>query len=73
MWHSPEFDEGDDAIFLAGEKVSQGTYRLIGGSGRQVTLETDDILPASLDGRVACYQRIDNTWEQISRMTRVNA
>jgi hypothetical protein len=67
MWHSPEFDDGDEAIFLAGERVSPGYYRLVGGTGRQIILETDDVLPGTLDGRVACYIRVDNTWEQIAR------
>ena len=57
--------ELDDELFLAGEKVRPGTYRQIGGV-RQVLLEYDDFLPASLDGRVACYMRVQDTWEQLS-------
>jgi hypothetical protein len=58
--------ELDDELFLAGEKVRPGTYRQIGGA-RQVLLDHEDFLPASLDGRVACYMRVHDTWEQISR------
>ncbi len=72
MWHSPDFDDdGDEALFLAGERVSPGNYRLVGGTGRQIILEEDDVLPATLDGRVACYMRVDNTWEQIASVARV--
>ena len=58
--------EMDEELFLAGEKVRPGTYRQVGGM-RQVLLEHEDFLPASLDGRVACYMRVHNTWEELSR------
>lgn len=54
-----------EELFLAGQKVRPGLYRQL-GSGREVCLETEDVLPASLDGRVACYMRIQNTWSQLS-------
>ena len=57
--------ELDDEFFLAGEKVRPGKYRQIGG-GRQVTLDKEDFLPASLDGTVACYTRMHETWGQMS-------
>lgn len=63
--------ESEDELFLAGERVKPGTYRQIGGV-RQIQLEQDDFLPASLDGRVACYMRVRDTWEQISRHAVVN-
>lgn len=66
MWHDADFDESDEAIFLAGERVSPGNYRLVGGSGRQLVLEEADVLPATFDGRVACYLRVENTWGQIA-------
>ena len=66
MWHSPEYDDGDEAFYLAGERVSPGYYRLVGRSGREILLETDDILPATCDGHVACYTRVENTWRQIA-------
>lgn len=64
MWKQPENDQFTEELFLAGERVPSGTYRQIGG-GREVCLERDDILPASLDGRVACYLRVHNTWNQL--------
>lgn len=57
------FWEGDTEIFLAGQRVPSGVYRHI-ESGREVRLDKEDILPASLDGRVACYQRIRHLWSQ---------
>ena len=59
-------------LYLAGEKVRPGTYRQIGGE-RQVLLEYEDFLPASLDGKVACYTRVCDTWEQLSGQAVVKA
>ncbi len=50
-------------IFVAGEWVAPGTYQHI-ESTRIIRLEQADYLPASLDGRVACYQRAQPTWGQ---------
>lgn len=61
MWSPPENDQFADEIFTAGEKVSPGVYRQIGGR-REVTLHNEDHLPASLDGRVACYMRVHSSW-----------
>jgi hypothetical protein len=62
MWQQPENDQFVDELFLAGERVPSGIYRQI-GSGREVLLERDDdVLPASLDGRVACYMRVHSQW-----------
>lgn len=58
-------DELHDPLFLAGERVAPGLYRQIGGT-RELYLEQEDYLPASLDGRVACYVRVENTWAEIS-------
>lgn len=41
-------------IYLAGQRVIPGRYRQL-ETGREVVLEHEDRLPASLDGRVACY------------------
>lgn len=71
MWHDADFDDSDEALFLAGEKVSPGSYRLVGSAGRQIVLEKTDVLPATCDGRVACYLRVENTWEQIAGEVRV--
>lgn len=68
MWQKTEHDSFAEELFLAGEKVLPGTYRQVGG-GREVRLEKEDVLPASLDGRVACYQRVSYTWAQISERT----
>lgn len=50
-------DEHGDNLYLAGEKVPPGCYKQV-ESGRIVTLEEEDFLPASLDGRIACYLAI---------------
>jgi len=64
---SNRFDqESAEELFLAGERVVPGTYRQVGG-GREVEILQEDVLPASLDGRVACYMRISYTWAQLSR------
>ncbi|BDI33151.1 hypothetical protein CCAX7_52020 [Capsulimonas corticalis] len=67
MWQGPEFHEQNDDLYLAGQRVHPGRYKQVGGNGRSIVLEQEDVLPASLDGRVACYQRVNNTWDQISR------
>jgi hypothetical protein len=56
MWNSAS-DEASDGIYLAGEYVQPGLYRRIGGK-LEVKLARPDYLPASLDGRVACYTRV---------------
>lgn len=53
MWQNSQ-ELADDTLFLAGQQVPAGTYREI-STNREVYLEKEDILPASLDGRVACY------------------
>jgi len=69
MWQEVERDMSADELYLAGEKVLPGVYRQVGG-GREIHLEQEDFLPASLDGRVACYQRVQNTWGQIAHQVR---
>jgi hypothetical protein len=49
-------DEG--SLYRAGQYAPAGTYREIDGARRTVVLYADDFLPASLDGRVACYERV---------------
>jgi len=66
MWKQLENDQFVDELFLAGERVPSGVYRQI-GSGREIRLEQDDFLPASLDGRVACYLRVHHTWSQLDK------
>lgn len=57
----------ENGFFLAGERVEPGRYRQVGG-GRDVTLERADVLPASLDGRVACYERVQRTWGEMAQL-----
>ncbi|MCC6730117.1 MAG: hypothetical protein IT208_12335 [Chthonomonadales bacterium] len=64
MRKQPERDGFVDELYLAGERAPTGTYKQI-GSSREVRLDSDDFLPASLDGRVACYVRVANTWSQM--------
>lgn len=67
MMSHPEHESFGEDLFLAGERVLPGTYRQVGGM-REVQLNHEDFLPASLDGRVACYMRISNTWGQLSEL-----
>lgn len=62
MWTAPRNDQYVDEIYLAGERVPAGLYKQI-GSKREVRLTHEDYLPASYDGRVACYQRISR-WSE---------
>lgn len=59
-----ESDSGDDPLYLAGECPPPGMYEEV-SSGRTVTIGLEDLLPASLDGHVACYRRLSCTWRQI--------
>lgn len=59
-----ESDSWDDPLYLAGECPPPGTYQEV-SSGRTVSIGLEDLLPASLDGHVACYRRIASTWRQI--------
>lgn len=65
---------GHDAIiFIPGHKVPPGKYREVGGRGREVTVILDDdsrcFLPASLDGRVAEYIRLDSATSSTTCMS----
>lgn len=64
MWQT-RVDESANDVYLAGERVLAGTYRQVGGS-REIEMNGEDALPASLDGRVACYMRVHSTWAQIA-------
>jgi hypothetical protein len=64
MWHRTEQDATEE-FYLAGERVAPGIYRQVGGH-REVQIDQEDVLPASLDGRVACYLRVHDTWRQIA-------
>ena len=64
MHRQREIDPICGELFLAGERVPAGTYRLL-GTNLTICLEEEDYLPASLDGRVACYERLCSTWQQL--------
>ena len=66
MWSRPEYDHFVDEIYLAGERVRPGTYKQLGAS-RELRLEEEDYLPASTDGRVACYVRLTHHWGDRAR------
>lgn len=53
-------------LFVAGDCVPPGRYRQV-GTDREVYFEEEDILPGSLDGRVACYELVENTWRQLQQ------
>ena len=55
MWQTHEQEVQEE--LLAGQKVAPGIYLEL-NTQREVRLEQDDFLPASFDGRVACYVRI---------------
>lgn len=61
MWTKPENEQYGDELYLAGERVPSGVYHQV-GTNRTVVLECEDVLPASLDGRVACYTCVRNVW-----------
>ena len=57
MWRQREYDQFAEELFLAGERVPPGLYRQL-DSKREIHLTSEDYLPASLDGHVACYVRV---------------
>ena len=58
MSESQDWDEYDQEIYLAGQRVPPGCYRQVDRL-RVLHLEQEDVLPASLDGHVACYHRLE--------------
>lgn len=54
----------DTPLYLAGHVVPAGTYQLV-GSRCLVRMDSEGILPATCDGRVAVYQRCANTWGEL--------
>lgn len=60
MWlRIPE--DAQEGFYLAGELAPPGLYQRVGG-GEPVRLISTERLPASLDGRVACYTRLHTEW-----------
>jgi hypothetical protein len=62
MWYRPLNDEIESELLLAGQTAPAGIYRET-GSGRWVQLTEAGVLPASFDGRIACYVPV-HTWAQ---------
>lgn len=52
-------------FFLPGQRVAKGTY-MDTESGRRVEITEDDYLPATLNGRVACYVRVARLWGELN-------
>ena len=63
MQEQREIDPVMGELYLAGEIVPAGSYQLV-GTDIKILLEEDGRLPASLDGRVACYELVQCTWHQ---------
>ncbi len=51
-------------LYLAGHPAPAGTYRQV-ETGQEVRLDREDILPATLDGRIAAYERRPLTWAEL--------
>jgi len=51
-------------VFLAGHLAPAGTYRQV-ETGQEVRLDREGILPATLDGHVAAYERRPLTWADL--------
>jgi hypothetical protein len=62
-------DTDTESIYLAGELAPAGLYQRI-GSTHTVRLIVQDYLPATLDGRVACYARVHSLWSDQSESGR---
>ena len=54
----------EEECFRAGQRVPAGDYRQV-DTAREVHLDTEDVLPASLDGHVALYVRRPLIWADI--------
>ena len=52
-------------LYHAGERPAPGLYRQVDGP-RTVEIKAGDSLPASFDGHVACYRRVEQLWGQIA-------
>lgn len=66
MWNTIIHDL-EEEIFTAGQKVLPGIYRHL-ENGREVKLEQEDYLPATLDGRVACYSLVRRNWAELTNL-----
>jgi hypothetical protein len=68
MWSSIYDDAFADHLLLAGQRALPGLYKEL-GTGRIVQLESEEPLPATLNGRVACYVRMSARWGDGTRHT----
>jgi hypothetical protein len=59
--HPRMFNDDGEEVFVAGQWVPAGTYRLV-DSYKTVTLEAAGLLPPSFDGRRAEYCRLERPW-----------
>lgn len=60
---APLCNEDGEMLFVAGEEVPAGHYvRVDAARARELWLESRDFLPASHDGHVAVYRRVDRDW-----------
>lgn len=64
-----EVDSMPDELHFAGTIAPAGLYRLV-GTNVKILMEEEGYLPASLDGRVACYEPIRSTWHQLQQQNR---
>lgn len=60
-------DECAERLYFAGERVPPGLYKQV-ESSHQVSLETEEFLPADMDGHVTVYVRVQHTWAQIQHL-----
>jgi hypothetical protein len=63
-------DADMESIFLAGEIAPAGLYQRL-GTPHTVRLTQQDYLPATLDGRVACYTRVHSLWSELDDLASV--
>ena len=65
MRTSADHSAGEDAdVFLAGHPAPAGTYRQV-ETGQEVRLDQEGVLPATLDGHIAAYERRPPTWADL--------
>ena len=55
------------SLYRAGECPPPGLYRQVDGPRVLEVKTQSDCLPASLDGHVACYRRVQSLWGQIEQ------
>jgi hypothetical protein len=56
VWNQPKNDSLTMELFLQGQRVPCGTYKRIDGP-YFVSVPNAGLLPAALDGNIACYMR----------------